>query len=445
MTNFIFIIIQILLSHVLNYIEYSDIPTHVCIIDAGSSGYRINIFDIVRTVYSTSFVTRSKIVFQKVFHPITDDIDDPLQLQRALKQLTTNLNNALLKNNIRINSMIVSIIGTAGFRKAKYKISYDSFIRTLKDNLALFDYYSIDVHSITGYEEGFLLLKSVFFTESLFDTEIYTYGAWEIGGSSLQISMLLPTALVDKYKKLHIKEVVRQENCNIYKVPDFYFNFQSFHILACSFEEMGVNDIQSEVNKYLIETSKTEIVLNNCMNKGISYSSKVNNKDYNFKGDYDHEKCKLILKEVLTKLTNSNQSEIYYIAELNEALCNSTKKPHIHVLPVSNLKHIIDHLKVQSSKHLLKDLKENSKEFCLKPFEEVQKEYSEINENVLQKLCINSNYVIELLKVFYKMDVNIKNIMRFKKTESLEEMKVEWSLGAAYKYLLEYLYIQQIK
>ena len=380
-----------------------------CVIDAGSSGSRIYVYQWPKRNFKSlpipiTEVYKSPVINKKIKPGISAFVDNPTGAGPSLNPLLTAA-KAAIPAAVDLKTVPIYLGATAGMRvlaPEKSNLIFDSIRSTLKSSG--FHFKDKWARIISGEEEGtygWIAANYLKNTLNTGDSE-KTYGALDLGGASTQISFTPIESILANMFPVHISSKV------------------DYQIYTHSFLYYGVNEAISRFNEKLIADGKTnKNVPNPCYPKGYN--------DNGFNGTSDWNAC---LSKTLD-LFDFN-APCYYSDQNAQRRCsfNGIYQPSIQdgkkFIGMSAFYYTWSFLKLATGVNSdnLDTLLNEAKSVCKKTFAEQKETNPSYNQ---QNQCFNVAYVYHLLYSGYHMDATDTPIEIY---SDILGSEVTWSLGA---------------
>ena len=364
-------------------------PYYLLIIDAGSSGSRIYIYQVESDYYG----------------------DVPKIIQLGSKKVTPGI-SAWGEDPERDRSNLASLIQAAaqqipeGARKqTPLYVMATAGMRILSDNKreriikAISDYLKHDgtfnfksAVTISGTYEALYAWIALNYLDDQFNPSMKREGTLEMGGASTQIAFTVPRG----FKGPKIRRFYRGEK---------------YKIVAKSYLYMGSNEAAAMVSSA------------NCFPKGFPISEDE-------KGAGNFDLCILDIQEKFNTLCESLECNGPHCIFQDEFIINTQQD----YLAFSAYWHTFNFLKMNNP-IMLEALQKKGSELCAADWETLKEKYSDIPVNFLRTYCFNAAYYLALFQNGYRFPENATNINT---ADRMNGMEITWTLGAAVD--LEYGY-----
>jgi apyrase len=350
----------------------ADTPHYSIIVDAGSSGSRVHLFEYD----NHSAVPSIKEVFTENTKPgLSSYAGNPEAAGASLKQLLTDTADTLNKSHVDLKTVPISVLATAGMRllpEDSQAAIYANVTQYIKQN---FDFSIKQIETIPGKMEGVFGWLDVNYLENNLQNNLPTVGSIDVGGASTQI------AFVTADTKQTDNEV------------DITFGNQTYHVFAKSFLGLGQDQSLAAMNK--APTANACYPLNYDTGHG--------------KGDFNFTTCGDIYADMIKKhqvretvLPHADQSFVLYSAAYYSFnFFDVIKNPEDAVVES----------RVQS--------------VCHASWETLQQEYPKENPQILANYCANETYLEQLF--FHNYDLKASQMTI---TNKINGNGIDWTIGA---------------
>ncbi len=321
---------------VLTHVKFID-TCLVGIIDGGSSGTRLNIFNI------TNGRIKSVMVFRR---------DKGISTIK-LENIGSYMENLIVSSQVSKNTPII-FNGTAGLRRLKKK-KQDRILREISKGLS--DYNLIENQIIEGYNEAYYMLKSFKYAAPMIKEFILI----DMGGKSVQI-------INKEFQK--------------YKLKSYEIGISDFDCLSDDLSKNENVNLDKFVIKNLVSSIYTNL-LNSIFNKNHNiYNQNANNQINNLIGlkyyNNDHKVNSMLLSKTYNPNNTENPivSRKFYDSIRENVFIN--KRNHISVSKISN----------QTNKNVTT----NKMAYIKNIINSIYKNLLNLKQNNLTKLQTNQNF-----------------------------------------------------
>ena len=425
------IILVITLSVSYTVISQSNIKTSSfkfgCLIDAASSSSRVGVFKWKKKS-KNSLPALIQITQSEKYKPALDHIKTDSELEKQINEMLNYCENKIhsfSEDKSNVKKSPIYLMATAGMRS----LSTDeqskklNFVKSTIKKSNFHFYNENFARVITGKEEGIYgwitanYLNKVFLTNNKFKKlKKETFGALDLGGGSVEITF------VPEEKGIQIENNNDFANIKIGK--------KNYNIYSHSFENYGQDEMFDKSFKYLISKNNNTNINNNitiehpCLLNGYDekFSDKNTNKEYNFIGNNNIEKCQELIKNLIEKKNcNSNFCSIQGISQ--PKISENQKFYAISVFAFAGTFLGLDEINFHSPKEFF----ELAKIYCAKNWKDVIEKNKEFDKSYLRLYCFTGNYIYNLLVNGFGFGEDWKNIIFSSKVNGIE---VSWALGA---------------
>lgn len=350
---------------------------YAMIIDAGSTGSRLHIFQYsnekipeIMDLIPPETTKPGLSVFEK----------NPTAAGLSLKKLLDNANQAFITNHIDPSTVPISILGTAGMRSLNpnaQQLIYHNIRLYIKNH---YPFPIRNIQTISGKMEGVYGWLDVNYLEKNFQTNSPTVGIIDMGGASTQIAFAITNSCASNNKTI----------LNI--------NGKKRIIFSKSFLGLGQDKARDSMNKNNTAMS--------CYPKNyILPDQKI--------GNFDFKQCSRLYANLIKKYRVKQQilllkhkkfiaySSIYYSCRFFNVLTT----------PDQNT------------------FEKNIKLICSQSWDNLQKKYSD--QKYLSNYCANGSYINQLIYHTYRLQkpqLTVKS--------NINNKDIDWTLGALLYHLL---------
>src|SRR3990167_775198 len=180
-TIFVFMLIS-----AISGLAFAESSHYAIIVDAGSSGSRLHIFEYNNTAKRVPVI---KDIFSEATKPgLSSFAEHPEDASSSLKKLLDDATQALQQQQINPHAVTINILATAGMRllpEDKQTAIYTNVINYLKNNYA---FIIGEVTTINGKTEGLYGWLDINYLLGNFAPHQATMGSLDMGGASTQIA-----------------------------------------------------------------------------------------------------------------------------------------------------------------------------------------------------------------------------------------------------------------
>jgi len=441
---------------------------HGMMIDAGSSGSRMHVYEFARRVLEDEHEVKATISGRKLSYPGTDsrwtdrlrpglaslgDMTNEELIPAIIDYLSPLLEFAevvLRKKRDQFHQFPIYLKATAGFRTLD-PISRSRVISAVRiafsnKTFCPFMFEDEQARVISGEEEAIYgwagvnfvlgsLLENSEGSGTVIDPK-FTYGALEMGGASSQISFYQKDE--DIMSNLYKLQIGQGKHWNVY---------------AHSFLYYGIGEAWNRMGAFLAAGGRGKLpVYNPCLAGGVSldFSSDIHFKDgyeywannsaaattysitlINHQGRGDYKACASI---VLSLIEKKDQNAWCNFAHHGECSFSNVYQPKLpsqsrssgEFLAYSNYYYVFDFLQIPSRSSLY-TLEEATKKCCSMSREELDIfNHDRYDEDITFQMCFRATYVLNLLHKGhgFRMEDNITAV------NVVKGQKIGWALGS---------------
>lgn len=352
---------------------FASSPQYALIIDAGSTGSRIHLFQ-----YETesSLPVIHELFSENVKPGLSSFAEHPEQAGPSLKALLDDASQELKKHQASPEKVSLSILATAGMRLLPEN-TQDLIYKEL--SVYLVNHYKFpiaEIRTLPGQLEGIYGWLDVNYLGHHFDNKNdNTVGSIDMGGASTQIVFSTEDeSKADESTALTIGQ-------------------KTYTVYSKSFLSLGLSKARSDMNNYLLA--------NTCYpaNYPLSESSS---------GHFNFANCSTIYQELIDK------QQVRQVLPLPD-------KDFIAYAGAYYTFQFFDLLK-NPEQHQVKS-RVNS--VCMRSWDELKKVYPGEDEKILSTYCANGVYLTNLLFSTYQLDGS-----RLTVTKKINQQDIDWTLGA---------------
>lgn len=363
-------------------------PKYIVLIDAGSSGSRLNIYQVEGTsevgvplIQQAPYPLTQGTVWSKKITPGLDSFaSHPQDIEAYITPLLNFASEKLSSVHASANDVAFHIYGTAGMRllpEAKQKRIYNKLMNIVNNN---FSYHMLpaaphNVKTISGKEEAVYDWLSVNYLDNqLAGSE--TVGVMDMGGASTQIAFATDNA----------------PNAN--DLADVHIGSRSFRIYAKSY--LGLGQDQARINYSTAE----------CYPKDYSFKK-------NQEGHGNYEVCENSISHVLNQ-------DAYPVRRDTPSLPNKT------FYAVAGYYFTNHFFNANNTLWDTNAIKKRGSNFCQTSWSDLRSQYPD--EAYLGNYCFNAAYFNTLLTQGFGFANTAANI---KTVKMIQNKEISWTLGAA--------------
>jgi len=367
-------LLVLFLTSYLTLAASSSLKHYALIIDAGSTGSRLHLFE-----YSQSTaVPQIKDIFSESTSPgLSSFAKNPAGAGASLKTLLDDALQQLQAKKIDPQTVKISVLATAGMRllpENMQKAIHENVIQYLQKN---YSFSSVEVITISGKMEGIFGWLDLNYLLKNFDSNRdITQGSIDIGGSSTQIAFTTTDPI----------PVEDQVNLTI--------GNNTYKIFSKSFLGLGLSESIKYLNQQTLAAS--------CYPAHYPLNSQ-DAESFNFPG------CENLFAQLIHQHQVAKQ-----IPTLNQK----------HFIAYSGAYHIDHFFKLGSSPNKLK-FQGRVQEVCSMTWETLKAKYPQEPEKYLATDCPNGVYLSELLYHSYQLQGQQITIEK-----QINQVDISWTLGA---------------
>lgn len=247
---------------------------YVAVIDAGSSGSRLYLYRVPRSIKSGQIQDTMK--FENNAPALANFKLNPSDAGiKAIAPLLEGLSNYLSTNNIQKTDVEVNVLATGGMRLLDDDIQ-QSIFNNVKKYIMDNSFPAGVVATISGKMEGVYSWADVNYLLGKFNTKTPTIGIVEIGGASAQVAF-------ETNKPIGAEETIT-------------INSKNYRVFVSSFLGLGRNEARKSMVK--ISSSKLGFTPNPCYPRDIIGEDEKAD-THSLSGDFNYPACKKIYENVL--------------------------------------------------------------------------------------------------------------------------------------------------
>jgi apyrase len=344
---------------------------YIVLIDAGSNGSRLFIYEYTKTkqipliinVYSDS--TKPGLSSYRL---------DPEAAAKSLNPLLDQAKHYFNRHLIYQSAVTVHVLATAGMRllpPASQQAIYDSIIQNIHKN---YNFKSAEARTITGKEEALYGWLSVNYLTNRFTEKLPTVGSIEMGGASSQIAF----------------ETDKMVNLNDFYI--FTIANKQMVVFAKSFLGLGNNQSLQLINK------NPQAIF--CYPKGFKLTKN--------KGKFIYSNCKELFKQYILTFQITNLSLLL------------KEKKLIAYSAIYHTFNFFDGNHLNNTNNLTNQIQQ----ICRSDWEAMQHKYIAVNQNFLGSACAMGVFVNTLLYDVYHLKPEQVSVAK-----TLNQQEITWTLG----------------
>lgn len=370
---------QFIFAIVISLIAIPVYADYTIIIDAGSSGSRLHLFQHDKNTPLPNI----KDIFSVSTKPgLSAYANHPQDAGPALKKLLDDAVQQLQQAKVDMHAVAINVLGTAGMRllpSATQEIIYDQVKHYLKNNYA---FNVTKVETISGSLEGLYGWLDINYLKQTFQQHSPTVGSIDMGGASTEITF----ATQDTSKSADEMAVK--------------INGQLYTVFSKSFLGMGQDEARKTIN-----TNQSAYT---CYPKNFPLTETVF-------GNFNFINCRSLYLDFLEQhhLTQAlislptNQAFIAYsgVFYAYDFLAAAQQPDYTHV-------------------------EERIQAVCTHPWNQLQQDYPKIAPTYLSVFCANGIYINNLLHA-YGLEGPQLTV-----TNTINQQQIDWTLGALLHTLL---------
>src|SRR3990167_2918578 len=368
-TIFVFMLIS-----AISGLAFAESSHYAIIVDAGSSGSRLHIFEYNNTAKRVPVI---KDIFSEATKPgLSSFAEHPEDASSSLKKLLDDATQALQQQQINPHAVTINILATAGMRllpEYKQTAIYTNVINYLKNNYA---FIIGEVTTINGKTEGLYGWLDINYLLGNFATHQATMGSLDMGGASTQIAFAT-------------EDNIKPEDRLFVTIAN-----QHYQVFSKSFLGLGQDQARDSMLNH--------VAANSCYPR-----------NYFFKetevGDFLLESCQAAYTQLIQDKQVSSQLE-------------STHGQSF--VAYSGIYYSYNFFNVEKTPDAT-SFESRLRTVCNKTWQELQQEYPQIPEKYLATYCANGVYFDELLYYTYGLDGS-----RLIVTNKINGREIDWTMGA---------------
>ncbi|MHB1948345.1 MAG: hypothetical protein ACYCQI_09555 [Gammaproteobacteria bacterium] len=346
-------------------------PHYSIIVDAGSSGSRLHLFEYDN---SQGFPVINDIYSEKVSPGLSSFAKDPQKVDAYLQPLFDHAQQKLATLHVSPSQVSVSIMGTAGMRlvpdaaPALYKQAR-SFLQTH------YQFQIKKIETISGQDEGLYGWLDVNFLAKNFQNHTATIGSIDIGGASTQIAFETQDA------RFAADEVTLKIEGKVHT------------IFVKSFLGLGQDQAREAMNHAATFAS--------CYPNGYNLPGGT--------GAFNKEACGKIYNNIILDKQ---------VKEQIPAMANQKFLAYSAVFYNYKFFKVLQTLQQDKVSKRIEDI-------CGQSWSWFQKEYPQESPALLPNYCANAVYVSELLYNTYQINGDDLQV-----ADNINQQSIDWTLGA---------------
>lgn len=354
--------------------SYAANPHYTIVVDAGSSGSRLHLFQYEN---EKSLPIIKDIFTENTSPGLSSFADTPSEAGKSLKKLLDDAAEKLTSMGITAIDVPINVMATAGMRllpSEKQQAIHDNVTTFIKTN---YSFPIANIATITGKMEGIYGWLDVNYLLNNFNAETdITKGTIDMGGASTQI--VFSTNVINKSDDqvtLHIAD-------------------KHYLVFSKSFNGMGQDQIRNTINQ-----SENGAA---CYPAGYTYSSdKV--------GNFNFDSC------------GKNYLDFFTQQHIQEQLMSTNKQ---NFVAFSGSYYTTNFFGVDKTPEQM-IVEKRIQNVCGETWEQLKKDYPTQPEKYLSAYCSNGVYVAKLLFDTYQIDGRSLTI-----TNKIDGNSIDWTLGA---------------
>ncbi len=351
---------------------FADTFHYAAIIDAGSSGSRIHLFQYE----ADKAIPAIKDIFSESIKPgLSSYSKNPTAAGESLKQLLDDAVNTLQKEHVDPKTVSVSVLATAGMRLLptdSQQAIYDNVKNYIQDHYA----FSIkQVATIPGQMEGLYGWLDVNYLAENFQHDTETLGSIDMGGASTQITFTTTDTT-------HPEDEM-----------DIQVGKKSYHVFAKSFLGLGQDQSLATMNK--------DAAASSCYPVNYTMDQLV--------GNYDYATC---------SATYTNIIQQHHVVE--EVVPHADQ--HFIVFSAAYYDYKFFNLLQTPDQSTVE---QRVQSICSESWDQLQKDYPKENPKFLANYCANETYLDDLFYNTYQL-----NGSHIKITDKINDEDLDWTTGA---------------
>jgi Golgi nucleoside diphosphatase len=373
-------------------------PQHLIIIDAGSSGSRLHIFEYQQKPsmpFSLQSIREIKQV--RATTGLSELVDQPKNIEPELNKLFKAADNDLTLEQKKTTP--IYLLATAGFRilAQPEKIALLQIVRDdmqkIEKNFGypLPEDFNHQINIIHGRTEALFAWLTVNYLMQNLNLDSLTqgndFGVLDMGGASTQMTFLTKEPPQNNFS-------------------GFIYQRKLFLLYTKSYANFGLNESERALQTF--------------------YGDKLN-ACYPQKGSANFDQCLQLIQGFLNKDLPISPCQQRY----GQEVCNGLGEyqPSIsqtHFIGVAYYYPLFDLFKLADQIASPWQLAQATRQFCQTPWAQLSQKYSTLDADNLRKICFRATWIYELLK---RYGLNDKTPLIV--TEKIAGESSDWPLGAA--------------
>lgn len=354
---------------------------HRIVIDAGSSGSRLHLFQ-----YQVgAIIPDIKDVYSESVKPgLSSFADQPIAAGESLKKLLDHAKEELQKNGVDLNTVTVDVLATAGMRLLP-ESTQQTIYAEVKNYVH--DHYSFsvgEVKTISGKMEGIYGWLDINYLSGNFQNHRPTLGSIDMGGASTQI-VFVTTDSSKPEDELSLK-----------------IGEQSYLVFSKSFLGLGMDQA---LNTMLVDPAAMS-----CFPADYPVGQKE-------VGSFNLFACHKAYQNVIKLKQVAEQLPV--IPEAQQFLGYSGIYYNYHFFEIEQTP---DQASFESRISYV----------CSKPWDQLQREYPEIPTKYLSSYCASGVYIDTLLYSTYQLKKSQLIV-----ADQIQQQPIDWTLGAVLYKLIQ--------
>lgn len=364
------------LLHFLVYSLFVSSPLfadgYAIMVDAGSTGSRLHVFQYNEEIESKPFIQDILSVKDKDQPGLSDFVDKPEAAGPSLKKGLEEAVKKLKEKNINPSTVKINILATAGMRmlpEDQQEKIYVSVTGYLKKNYPFIIGY---IGTISGKNEALYGWIDVNYLQNHFDGNMPTIGSIDMGGASTQLAF-------------ETKDMSKPNDIAVFKLGK-----KTYTIFAKSFLGLGLEQARAQITPSPLATT--------CYPTGYKPS-----------GAFDSIACSSLFNEMIKK---------YDVAGSILSIDSHSK-----IVAYSGAYHTYNFLEA-TDVPTQATLEKRIQKVCTLSWEEMKKRYPQEPEKYVSAYCANAVYLDNLFYNTYHVDKG------FFVASKINNKEIDWSLGA---------------
>ncbi|XP_047308437.1 probable apyrase 6 [Impatiens glandulifera] len=385
------------------------------VIDGGSTGTRVHVFDYVVKAGVSEFNFRDKgLVSMRVNPGLSSYADDPDKAGRSLERLI-EFGKKIVPEELW-GETEVRLMATAGLRMLNLSVQdriLDSCRRILRSST--FKFQDSWASVITGTDEGiYAWVVANYALGVLGGDPSNTTGIIELGGASAQVTFVSSEPMPPEFS--HVVKV-GNASYNLYSHSLLHYGQNvAFDILQ---ESLGSTHSQSVTRT----TTQTERVNDPCTPKGYVHlkapSGSSTQNSIHPAGNFSE--CR---SAALTLLQKGKEECVYQHCHIGSTF---TPKLEGSFLATENFFHTSKFFGLNSKGRYISDMMRAGKKFCEDDWLNLRSMYHTLDEEDLMRYCFSSAYIVAFLHDSLGIAMDDERITI---ANQVRDIPLDWALGA---------------